>query len=93
MKNINLKGKCVIVTGAAGFIGASLVGRLLRDIEDIKIIGIDNMNDYYDVSLKEYRLKKIQEELSSDSGTFKFIKADIADKAVVEVLLDRKSVV
>ncbi len=86
MKNINLKGKCVIVTGAAGFIGASLVGRLLRDIEDIKIIGIDNMNDYYDVSLKEYRLKKIQEELSSDSGTFKFIKADIADKAVVEVL-------
>ena len=45
MKNINLKGKCVIVTGAAGFIGASLVGRLLRDIEDIKIIGIDNMND------------------------------------------------
>lgn len=86
MRTINLKGKRVIVTGAAGFIGASLVGRLLRNIEDIKIIGIDNMNDYYDVSLKEYRLKKIQEELSSASGTFKFIQADIADKAVVEVL-------
>ena len=86
MRDIDLKGKSIIVTGAAGFIGANLVGRLLRDIEDINIIGIDNMNDYYDVSLKEYRLQKIQEQLCSVSGKFKFIKADIADKAVVEVL-------
>ena len=86
MKDINLKGKSIIVTGAAGFIGANLVLKLLRDIEDITMIGIDNMNDYYDVSLKEYRLYKIREQLNSSSGTFQFIKADIADKAVVEVL-------
>ena len=86
MKDINLKGKSIIVTGAAGFIGANLVLKLLRDIEDITIIGIDNMNDYYDVSLKEDRLYKIREQLNSSSGTFQFIKADIADKAVVEVL-------
>lgn len=86
MRDVDLRGKSIIVTGAAGFIGANLVETLLRDIEDINIIGIDNMNDYYDVSLKEYRLQKIQEQLSLVSGKFKFIKADIADKAVVEVL-------
>lgn len=86
MKDINLKGKSIIITGAAGFIGANLVDRLLKNIENINIIGIDNMNAYYDVSLKEYRLQKIQEQLYSVSGNFKFIKADIADKAVVEVL-------
>lgn len=86
MRDIDLRGKSIIVTGAAGFVGANLVERLLRDIEDINIIGVDNMNDYYDVFLKEYRLQKIQEQLCSVSGKFKFIKADIADKAVVEVL-------
>ena len=72
MRDIDLRGKSIIVTGAAGFIGANLVETLLRDIEDINIIGIDNMNDYYDVSLKEYRLQKIQEQLSLVSGKFKF---------------------
>lgn len=74
MKNIDLKGKCVLITGAAGFIGSNLVMKLLRNIDDIKIIGIDNINDDFDVSIKEYCLRKIQKEIDSWSGTFKFIK-------------------
>lgn len=86
MKNIDLKGKTVLITGAVGFIGASLTARLLRDVENIKIVGIDNLNDYYDVSIKEYRLAQVQETEKSVSGTFQFVKASIADKAVVQVL-------
>lgn len=86
MQKIELRGKSVLVTGAAGFIGANLVERLLKDIENIRIIGVDNMNDYYDVSIKEYRLKRIQELEKIVSGTFRFVKASIADKAVVQVL-------
>ena len=55
--NVDIENKTILVTGAAGFIGANLVKRLLKDHKNIKIIGIDNLNDYYDVSLKEYRLK------------------------------------
>lgn len=50
--NVDLKGKIILVTGAAGFIGSNLVKRLYKDVQDIKIIGIDNMNDYYDVKIK-----------------------------------------
>ncbi len=60
-QNVNLNGKTVLVTGAAGFIGSNLVTKLLRTVDGIKIVGIDNMNDYYDVSIKEYRLKEIEE--------------------------------
>lgn len=56
---ITLEGKTVFVTGSAGFIGANLVKRLLA-VKNIRIIGIDNMNDYYDVSLKEYRLQELE---------------------------------
>ncbi len=86
MQKIELKGKTVLVTGAAGFIGANLVMRLLKEAENIRVIGIDNMNDYYDVSIKEYRLAQIQELESAVSGTFRLVKASIADKAVVQVL-------
>ncbi|MDE6639170.1 MAG: GDP-mannose 4,6-dehydratase [Acetatifactor sp.] len=86
MQKIELNGKTVLVTGAAGFIGANLVMRLLKDVENIRVIGIDNMNDYYDVSIKEYRLVQIQEIEKVVSGTFQFVKASIADKAVVQVL-------
>jgi UDP-glucuronate 4-epimerase len=55
-KNVDLKNKTILVTGAAGFIGSNLVLELLRTTEPVHIIGIDNMNDYYDVSIKEYRL-------------------------------------
>lgn len=61
-KNVDLNGKTILITGAAGFIGANLSRVLLTMFEDIKIIGVDNLNDYYDVSLKEYRLEQIRQE-------------------------------
>ena len=57
--NVSLENKSVLVTGAAGFIGANLIKRLCHDIQGIKVIGVDNMNDYYDVSLKEARLAEL----------------------------------
>ena len=73
----------MLITGAAGFIGANLAVSLLRTVDSIQIIGIDNLNDYYDVSLKEYRLKHIISEAGKSSGTFTFIKGDIAEKKTV----------
>ena len=80
-RNVTLDGKTVLVTGAAGFIGANLAKRLLQEIIDIKVIGIDNMNDYYDVRLKEERLQRL-----STYGNFAFIKGNIADKAAIASL-------
>ena len=80
MTPISLEGKALLVTGAAGFIGSNLVKRLLKDTQTATIIGIDNMNDYYDVSLKEYRLKELQDP------RFTFIKGDIADKETIDRL-------
>ena len=80
-RNVALDGKTVLVTGAAGFIGANLTKRLLQEIIDIEIIGIDNMNDYYDVRLKEERLQRL-----SAYDNFVFIKGDIADKAAIASL-------
>lgn len=57
--NVILTGKTILITGASGFIGSNLAKRLLADFDDIKIVGIDNMNDYYDVRLKEERLKQL----------------------------------
>lgn len=82
MVSVELKGKTLFVTGAAGFIGANLVLRLFKDIDGVTIVGIDNMNDYYDPALKEYRLKKIEEIAPADKWIF--VKGDIADKAVID---------
>lgn len=83
-KNVELTGKTILVTGAAGFIGANLVLALIRNVPKIQIIGIDNMNDYYDVSLKEFRLKQIEELAGQGAGEFVFIKGNIADRATID---------
>ncbi len=76
--NVELSGKTVLVTGAAGFIGAGLVKKLLETIKAVKIVGIDNLNDYYDVSIKEKRL----DELNAYQD-FRFIRGNIADRELV----------
>ncbi len=74
-----------MITGAAGFIGSNLVIRGLQDYENVTIIGIDNMNNYYDVSIKEYRLKKIEEVANNyQNSKWCFIKGSIADKVLID---------
>ena len=86
--NIDLNGKTILVTGAAGFIGSNLVKRLLNDFEPIKVIGIDSITDYYDVRLKYERLKEI-EGLSKD---WTFIKGNIADKVLIEQVFSENKI-
>lgn len=76
--------KTILITGSSGFIGSNLCERLLKEHPETKIIGIDNMNDYYDVSLKEYRLKKLQAY-----PNFEFIKGDISDKELIFSLFEK----
>lgn len=84
-KNVSLEKKTVLITGAAGFIGSNLALALLKILEKIRIVGLDNMNDYYDVSLKEYRLKQIQDLAAEQKeSNFIFIKGNIADKNLVQ---------
>ena len=83
MRRIDLNNKTVLVTGATGFIGANLCMKLLTDFDSIRVVGLDNLNDYYDVKLKEYRLS-----LLSKFDNFIFIKGDISDKETVENVFD-----
>jgi nucleoside-diphosphate-sugar epimerase len=83
--NIELSHKTIFVTGAAGFIGANLVLALLRQANDSRIIGIDNMNDYYDVAIKEYRLKQIHELAMLQNGnSWTFVQGNIADQTLIQ---------
>ena len=86
MKNtVELKNKTILITGAAGFIGANLVMKLIESGEPMKLVGLDNMNDYYDVALKDYRLSEI-EKLAADNEQVDwwFIEGDLADKALID---------
>jgi len=79
--NISLEGKTVLVTGAAGFIGCNLSLKLLRESKNVTVVGIDNMNDYYDVRIKEERLAQL-----TQYPNFVFVKGDIADRAAIDTL-------
>ena len=85
MQSIELKNKTVFITGSAGFIGSNLVLELLRTQSPIHIVGLDNMNDYYDVSIKEWRLSEIEKCVSEyDESKYQFINGDLADKALID---------
>ena len=85
MERIDLKSKTVFVTGAAGFIGSNLVLKLLDTVSPVTIVGMDNLNDYYDVSIKNWRLDQIQASAAKHPGSaWAFVKGDIADRAAVD---------
>ena len=90
MQKINLNNKTIFVTGAAGFIGSNLVKRLLSELSNAKIVGIDNMNDYYDVSLKEYRLNQL-ERLAEENAKNQwfFMKGNIADQVLINEIFTK----
>ena len=88
VEKIILDGKTILVTGAAGFIGSNLVKRLFEDTQNTTIVGIDNMNDYYDVSLKEFRLDEINNNVPSGI-VWKFVKGDISDEETIDNLFEK----
>lgn len=88
MEKINLEGKTILVTGSAGFIGSNLVKRLFKDLNNTTVIGIDNMNDYYDVRLKEYRIDELA-SLVPEGINYTFVKGDIADKTTIDGIFEQ----
>ncbi len=93
-QNVMLKNKTVLVTGAAGFIGANLAMELIKSDSSVRVVGVDNLNDYYDVSIKEYRLARI-DEISRGEKNWVFVKGNIADRECIDRIFEeyRPSVV
>ena len=93
MQKITIKQKIVFITGSAGFIGSNLVKELLKTNEEISIIGFDSVNDYYDVSIKEYRLAEIEKLAASKPNCkYTFIKGNLADKALIEKIFTENKI-
>ncbi len=94
--NINLEGKTVLITGAAGFIGSNLVKRILKDVKRVRVIGIDSITDYYDVNIKAERLREIDSLVSCQAEGNKqewvFVKGSIADRDIVNRLFSEEDI-
>ena len=89
MQKIELNNQVILVTGSAGFIGSNLVKRLLTTVSGATIVGVDNMNDYYDVSLKQFRLKELETLTAATkerNNSYRFVEGDIADKTLIDNL-------
>lgn len=84
MSRVDLENKTILVTGAAGFIGSNLVKRIYKEAPNVAVIGVDNMNAYYDVALKDFRLKELEQY-----SNFTFVKGNIADKVLINVLFEK----
>ena len=89
VQNVKLESATVLVTGAAGFIGSNLVKRLFKDVKNIHVVGIDNMNDYYDVNIKKERLNEIELLIGNESGKWDFVEGNIADKALIDSIFEK----
>lgn len=89
MQKINLQNKTVFVTGSAGFIGSNLILELLKTQSPVHIVGLDNLNDYYDISIKEWRLSEIEKCVANYSdSTYTFYKGDLADRKIVDNIFE-----
>ena len=86
--NLDLNGKTILVTGAAGFIGSNLAKRLINDYKDIKVIGLDTMTDYYDVNIKKERLRGIE----ALGGNWSFVEESIANKEVIDKIFTKNRI-
>ena len=90
--NVTLQNKPILVTGAAGFIGSNLVMELIRTVPGIQVVGLDNLNDYYDVSIKEYRLAEIEKLVAQHPDcSWEFVKGNLADRALIDNLFAKHS--
>lgn len=88
--NVELSGKRILITGAAGFIGSNLVLKLLSEETNVDILGIDNMNAYYDVELKNYRLGQIEEKVKENpTNQWTFLKGDISHKKTIDEIFEK----